>query len=126
MRYIDEKNAGANVIMEKHRLLIADDDEKILEQILEYFGRVGFDVSAAMDGITALETLAKEEPFDVFVTDLMMPKMDGLALIRRVREEWPTLPILMLTAKDDVVDKLIGLEKGADDYITKPFSLREL
>jgi two-component system, OmpR family, alkaline phosphatase synthesis response regulator PhoP len=66
------------------------------------------------------------EPPDVVILDLMLPKMDGLAVCRELREKAPYIPIIMLTAKDDVVDRVLGLEMGADDYITKPFSLREL
>jgi two-component system alkaline phosphatase synthesis response regulator PhoP len=115
------------VIIEGLRLLLVDDDEQVLDAMAQYFGGVGCEVTAVMDGVTALNVSAQEGPFDAVVTDLMLPKMDGLALTRRIRERGGAyVPILMLTAKDDVVDKVLGLEAGADDYVTKPFALREL
>ena len=109
-----------------YKLLVVDDDEMVLDAIADYFTRAGVEVTPVCDGVTALETLNREGIYDVLVTDLMLPKMDGLELIRRVRESLPHIPIIMLTAKDDIVDKTFGLEMGADDYLTKPFSLREL
>lgn len=106
-------------------LLVIEDDENISTAISEYFGRVGYTVSTAEDGLAGVQKAVQERP-DAIVLDLMLPKMDGLAVCREVREKVPYIPILMLTAKDDVVDKVLGLEMGADDYITKPFSLREL
>jgi two-component system, OmpR family, alkaline phosphatase synthesis response regulator PhoP len=109
----------------KLNLLVIEDDEKILEMISEHFSRAGFSVQTAEDGLSGVQMAMNERP-DVILLDLMLPKMDGLAVCREVREKAPYIPILMLTAKDDVVDKVLGLEMGADDYITKPFSLREL
>lgn len=106
-------------------LLVIEDDEKILEAISEYFSRAGYNVVTAEDGVAGVQSALSERP-DAVVLDLMLPKMDGLAVCREIREKAPYVPILMLTAKDDVVDKVLGLEMGADDYITKPFSLREL
>lgn len=106
-------------------LLIIEDDENISSAIQEYFSRVGYTVNAAHDGVLGVETAARDRP-DVVVLDLMLPRMDGLAVCKELRQRNPQMPILMLTAKDDVVDKVLGLEMGADDYITKPFSLREL
>ncbi len=106
-------------------MLVIEDDEKISEAISEYFTRVGYTVKTAGDGLAGVQAALQDRP-DVIVLDLMLPKMDGLAVCREVREKAPYIPILMLTAKDDVVDKVLGLELGADDYITKPFSLREL
>src|SRR5215813_15461254 len=106
-------------------LLIIEDDESISSAIEEYFSRAGYTVHAAPDGLAGIELASKNRP-DVVVLDLMLPKMDGLTVCKEVRQKSPQLPILMLTAKDDVVDKVLGLEMGADDYITKPFSLREL
>jgi DNA-binding response OmpR family regulator len=82
-------------------------------------------VKTVEDGLMGVKS-ALDDPPDAVVLDLMLPKMDGLAVCRELREKAHQLPILMLTAKDDVVDKVLGLEMGADDYITKPFSLREL
>lgn len=109
----------------KTSLLIIEDDENISTAIEEYFSRAGYAVNAAADGIAGIEAAVKIRP-DVVVLDLMLPKMDGLAVCKELRQKSPQMPILMLTAKDDVVDKVLGLEMGADDYITKPFSLREV
>ena len=109
----------------KFNLLVIEDDEKILEAISEYFSRAGYEVRTAEDGLSGVQSALNDRP-DAIVLDLMLPKMDGLAVCRELREKAAYIPILMLTAKDDVVDKVLGLEMGADDYITKPFSLREL
>jgi DNA-binding response OmpR family regulator len=106
-------------------LLAIEDDGDILSAIEEYFSRAGYDVSTAGDGLAGIEMAMKNHP-DVVVLDLMLPGMDGLAVCKELRQRSPTMPILMLTAKDDVVDRVLGLEMGADDYITKPFSFREL
>ena len=106
-------------------LLVIEDDENIQTAINEYFSRAGYSVRTAEDGLAGVQAALSERP-DAIVLDLMLPKMDGLAVCRELREKAPYIPILMLTAKDDVVDKVLGLEMGADDYITKPFSLREL
>src|SRR3979409_2486228 len=109
----------------KTSLLIIEDDENISTAIEEYFSRAGYLVKAAPDGIAGIEAAVKNRA-DVVVLDLMLPKMDGLAVCKELRQKNPQMPIIMLTAKDDVVDKVLGLEMGADDYITKPFSLREV
>ena len=109
----------------KISLLVVEDDENISSAISEYFSRAGYDVKTVDDGVMGVKA-ALDDPPDAVVLDLMLPKMDGLAVCRELREKANYLPILMLTAKDDVVDKVLGLEMGADDYITKPFSLREL
>src|SRR6267143_2022265 len=109
----------------KISLLVVEDDENISSAISEYFSRAGYNVKTVEDGLMGVKT-ALDDPPDAVVLDLMLPKMDGLAVCRELREKVSYLPILMLTAKDDVVDKVLGLEMGADDYITKPFSLREL
>src|ERR1043165_3610852 len=122
------KDAGdekSETIERKLNLLVIEDDEKILEAITEYFSRAGYLVQTAEDGLSGVQAALNDRP-DAIVLDLMLPKMDGLAVCRELREKAPYIPILMLTAKDDVVDKVLGLEMGADDYITKPFSLREL
>jgi DNA-binding response OmpR family regulator len=106
-------------------LLTIEDDDNISTAIEEYFSRAGYDVSTAQDGLAGVELATRNRP-DVVVLDLMLPGMDGLAVCKELRQKNPQMPILMLTAKDDVVDKVLGLEMGADDYITKPFSLREL
>jgi len=106
-------------------LLVVEDDENISTAIKEYFSRAGYSVTTASDGVAGVEAAGKNRP-DVVVLDLMLPKMDGLAVCKELRQSNPQMPIIMLTAKDDIVDKVLGLEMGADDYITKPFSLREV
>jgi two-component system, OmpR family, alkaline phosphatase synthesis response regulator PhoP len=107
------------------KLLIVEDDPAIQRMIGDYFRHLGYEVLTASDGEAGLKLALNERP-TVLLLDLMLPKLDGLAVCRQLREKLPSLPILMLTAKDDVVDKVVGLELGADDYVTKPFSLREL
>src|SRR6266481_3518488 len=109
----------------KVSLLVVEDDENISTAISEYFSRAGYSVRTVEDGLNGVKA-ALDDPPDAVVLDLMLPKMDGLAVCKELRQKNPQMPILMLTAKDDVVDKVLGLEMGADDYITKPFSLREL
>ena len=100
------------------------DDEDSFEKLLTYpLERDGFKVVHARDGEEALARFA-EEDVDLVVLDLMLPKLDGLEVCKRLRAE-STVPIIMLTARDDELDKVLGLELGADDYITKPFSIRE-
>jgi two-component system alkaline phosphatase synthesis response regulator PhoP len=120
-----DNNQPAETSERKISLLVVEDDENISSAISEYFSRAGYNVKTAEDGLMGVKT-ALDDPPDAVVLDLMLPKMDGLAVCRELREKVNYLPILMLTAKDDVVDKVLGLEMGADDYITKPFSLREL
>jgi len=106
-------------------LLVVEDDENISTALAEYFSRAGYSVTTASDGVAGVEAAVNSRP-DVVVLDLMLPKMDGLSVCKEIRQKNPLMPIIMLTAKDDVVDKVLGLEMGADDYITKPFSLREV
>jgi DNA-binding response OmpR family regulator len=120
-----EENGSPASADRKPTLLVVEDDENISTAISEYFSRAGYSVKTAEDGLAGVQTALQDHP-DAVVLDLMLPKMDGLAVCRELREKVPYIPILMLTAKDDVVDKVLGLEMGADDYITKPFSLREL
>lgn len=107
------------------KILVVDDEQSILT-LLEYnLGQAGYQVVTAEDGKTAYK-LIKKESFDFIILDIMLPKMDGMDVCRRVRQEKINTPILMLTAKVDEYDKIIGLELGADDYMTKPFSPREV
>src|SRR6187397_2351661 len=100
------------------------DDEDAIQKLLTYpLERDGFKVVGARDGEEALRRF-REGSFDLVVLDLMLPKLDGLEVCKRLRAE-STVPIIMLTARDDELDKVLGLELGADDYITKPFSIRE-
>src|SRR5256885_14446954 len=120
-----EEDAASAASSRKPTLLVVEDDENISSAISEYFSRAGYNVKTAEDGLAGVQSALNDHP-DAIVLDLMLPKMDGLAVCRELREKAPYVPILVLTAKDDVVDKVLGLEMGADDYITKPFSLREL
>ena len=104
-------------------ILLVDDEDAIQKLLTFPLEREGFRVVAARDGEEALERFAAE-PFDLVVLDVMLPKLDGLEVCRRLRSQ-SSVPIIMLTARDDELDKVIGLELGADDYITKPFSIRE-
>ena len=114
--------------MEEHRsgyrILVADDDENVHRSLNAYFKREGYQLLSAFDGEEALMHVQKSRP-DIVLLDIMMPKMDGLMVCREIRKE-SNLPIIMLTAKGEEFDKLLGLELGADDYITKPFSPREV
>ncbi|MBM7867547.1 response regulator [Heliobacterium gestii] len=109
------------------KILVVEDDQHILELVRFNLEKEGHAVQAAVDGEAALAYLQEELP-DLIILDLMLPRLDGLELCRRVRSRNHSshLPILMLTAKGEEVDKVIGLEMGADDYMTKPFSPREL
>jgi two-component system, OmpR family, response regulator len=105
------------------RILLVDDEQSI-QTLLSYpLRKEGYDVVHATDGRQALDRF-EEQPFDLVVLDLMLPKVDGLEVCRQLRSR-SAVPIIMLTAKSEEIDKVVGLELGADDYITKPFSLRE-
>jgi two-component system alkaline phosphatase synthesis response regulator PhoP len=106
------------------KILVIDDEMQIVEICSDYIKAAGFDVITASNGLKGLAAVRREKP-DLIVLDLMMPEMDGLDFCRTLRRENDT-PIIILTARVDETDKLIGLELGADDYITKPFSPREL
>ena len=107
-----------------HKILVVDDEEKLREMVRNYLTNDGFIVIEAADGAEAIELHQKERP-DLVVLDWMMPGVNGLDVCKSIRQLGNT-PVIMLTAKTEEVDKLLGLELGADDYITKPFSLREL
>jgi DNA-binding response OmpR family regulator len=104
-------------------ILIVEDDPTLLDTLEYNLTRQQYQVHTATDGVTALQVARQERP-DLIVLDLMLPGLDGLEVCRILRQEM-TVPILMLTARSDEIDKVVGLEVGADDYITKPFSMRE-
>ncbi len=104
-------------------ILLVDDEDSVRRVLAFPLERDGYTVVQAADGEEALERFA-EEPIDLVVLDIMLPRLDGLEVCKRLRAS-STVPIIMLTARDDELDKVIGLELGADDYITKPFSIRE-
>ena len=106
------------------KVLIVEDDPTLLETLEYSLKRQGYQVYTAADGRVALEVARQERP-DALVLDVMLPGLDGFEVCRILRREM-SVPILMLTARADEVDKIVGLEVGADDYLTKPFSMREL
>lgn len=111
-----------------HRLLLIDDDEALAGPLAQYLARFDFALSAVTRPSLALERLASET-FDALILDGMLPEMDGFAFCRQIRasqDRWRDIPILMLTARGDLTDRVVGLELGADDYLAKPFEPREL
>src|SRR4051812_39570689 len=118
--------------MQQH-LLLVDDEPHILDALRERFTRDGFRVTTAANGQAALAALglapaADLEPvdFDCLILDLMLPDLDGFEVLRTLRRAGLDLPVIVLTARSDDVDKIVGLELGADDYVVKPFNPREL
>jgi len=107
------------------RVLVVDDDATVSDVVCRYLRRAGYDVSMAADGAAALSAVAREAP-DLVVLDLMLPGIDGLEVCRRLRTRPDGIPIVMLTALGEESDRVLGLQIGADDYVTKPFSPREL
>ncbi len=109
---------------EKKTILIVDDEQPIVDILVYNLQKEGYNTLEAGDGVTAVETALSKKP-DLILLDIMLPKMDGLTVCKKIRASL-NVPILMLTAKDEEIDKILGLELGADDYVTKPFSVREL
>jgi len=111
----------------KAKILIVDDEPEVIDLIKYNFEEAGFEVQCAMDGSEALEKVRSDSP-DLILLDVMLPGLDGLEICKILRSHPATaaIPIIMLTAKADEIDRVIGLELGADDYVTKPFSPREL
>jgi two-component system phosphate regulon response regulator OmpR len=107
------------------KILMVDDDLRMRELLQRYLGEHGFTVKAVSDA-AEMDALLAHESADVMVLDLMLPGEDGLAICRRLRATGSTMPIIMLTARGDEIDRIIGLEMGADDYLPKPFNPREL
>lgn len=114
----------ATTTMSPDRILVVEDEPMVAEVVERYLRRDGYEVTLARDGLAALESFDELQP-DLIVLDLMLPGLDGMEICRRIRGR-SSVPILMLTARGEEVDKLLGLEIGADDYVTKPFSPREL
>ncbi len=105
-------------------ILIVDDEQPIIDILVYNLKKEGYRTIEANDGITAVNMALEQKP-DLILLDIMLPKLDGLSVCKRIKNSY-NVPILMLTAKDGEIDKILGLELGADDYITKPFSVREL
>ena len=106
-------------------VLIVEDEQNIVDILSFNLEREGYDTLEAYDGNTGLQLALEQNP-DLVLLDLMLPGMDGFEVCRRIRETGSAVPILMLTAREEEADKVLGLELGADDYITKPFGMREL
>ena len=106
------------------KILVVEDEPSLQETLVYSLKKEGYEVEAVGDGRSALESARKLKP-DLIVLDIMLPEMDGFEVARILRKEMTTA-ILMLTARDDEIDRVVGLEVGADDYLTKPFSMREL
>ena len=111
--------------MTSELILLVDDEPSIIQLARMYFERDGFRIQEAMDGEAALEAVAKHRPA-LIVLDVMLPKLAGFEVCRKLRAGGDLTPIIMLTARDEDIDKILGLELGADDYLTKPFNPREL
>ena len=111
--------------MSSELILLVDDEPSILQLARLYFERDGFRVQEVMDGESAMDAVAKYRPA-LMVLDVMLPKLDGFEVCRKLRASGDSTPVIMLTARDEDIDKILGLELGADDYLTKPFNPREL
>jgi two-component system response regulator MprA len=107
------------------RVLVVDDEPALRDALESSLAFEGYEVITASDGLEALDTVAEQQP-DLVLLDIMMPRMDGLTAVRRLRSRGDTVPVLMLTARDAVGDRVTGLDVGADDYLAKPFELDEL
>lgn len=116
---------GEKTITNKTRILIVEDEPAMVAGLRDNFEYEDYEVISAEDGVAGLERALNDKP-DLVVLDVMMPKMSGLDVCKQLRAKRPELPIIMLTARGQEVDKVVGLELGADDYVTKPFSIREL
>ena len=111
--------------MSSELILLVDDEPSIIQLARMYFERDGFRILEAGDGLSALEMISKHKPA-LIVLDVMLPKLDGFDVCRKLRSTGDQTPVIMLTARDEDIDKILGLELGADDYLTKPFNPREL
>ena len=107
------------------RILIVEDEPAMVAGLRDNFEYEGYDVISAADGVEGLDRALADNP-DLVVLDVMMPRMSGLDVCKQLKVKKPSLPIIMLTARGQEIDKVVGLELGADDYVTKPFSIREL
>src|SRR2546429_88195 len=107
------------------RILIVEDEPNMVAGLRDNFEFEGYQVITAPDGVAGLERALSEEP-DLVILDVMMPRMSGLDVCKQLKSKRPSIPIIMLTARGQEIDKVVGLELGADDYVTKPFSVREV
>jgi DNA-binding response OmpR family regulator len=109
----------------KSKILIVEDEPAMVAGLRDNFEYEGYEVISAEDGVSGLERALTDSP-DLVVLDVMMPRMSGLDVCKQLKAKRPAVPIIMLTARGQEIDKVVGLELGADDYVTKPFSIREL
>lgn len=107
------------------KILLVEDEEKLARMVELELRYEGYEVTKAFDGRNGLE-LAQSGKFDLVLLDIMLPHLSGMEVLRRLRREGNAIPVIMLTARDNVVDKVLGLDSGADDYVTKPFAIEEL
>ena len=107
------------------KILIVEDEPGMVAGLRDNFEFEGYQVLSAMDGVSGLERALADSP-DLVILDVMMPRMSGLDVCKQLKSKRPAIPIIMLTARGQEIDKVVGLELGADDYVTKPFSIREL
>jgi DNA-binding response OmpR family regulator len=130
LKFIEQSNGGGPNVAEtnsakKTRILIVEDEPAMVAGLRDNFEYEGYDVISAGDGVAGLNSALTDSP-DLVVLDVMMPQMSGLDVCKQLKAQRPAIPIIMLTARGQEIDKVVGLELGADDYVTKPFSIREL
>ena len=123
--HISEAPATSRSTNGKTRILIVEDEPAMVQGLRDNFEYEGYEVISAGDGLAGLERALSDNP-DLVVLDVMMPRMSGLDVCKQLKSKRPGIPIIMLTARGQEIDKVVGLELGADDYVTKPFSIREL
>ncbi len=116
---------NCEVVMDKSKILIVEDEEKIARVLELELTYEGYEVEKALDGLTGFQLFQQGE-WDLILLDVMLPGISGIELLRRIRSNDPGTPVIMLTAKDSVEDKVSGLDLGANDYVTKPFQIEEL
>lgn len=119
------KNVAEAAAGKKTRILIVEDEPAMVAGLQDNFEFEGYEVISAENGVAGLERALADDP-DLVVLDVMMPRMSGLDVCKQLKARRPSIPIIMLTARGQEIDKVVGLELGADDYVTKPFSIREL
>jgi len=120
-----DRNVAGPPAIKKTRILIVEDEPAMVAGLRDNFEYEGYDVISASNGAEGLASALADSP-DLVVLDVMMPRMSGLDVCKQLKARQPSLPIIMLTARGQEIDKVVGLELGADDYVTKPFSIREL
>jgi len=124
-RDVAEAAPGARHTTPVVRLLLIDDDPSLLDALTLAFEDAGYEVLVARDGLSGLELVSREKP-DLVVSDINMPRLDGFALCKKLRAGGSALPVILLSSRDGEIDQSLGLELGADDYVSKPFSTRVL